>query len=167
MKKIDSLLLVCSAGISQQLVSLGILPVACNCYESVAGIWEFAGEYIGQHPVIPAWTMEELNILIGGNFPQYIVIVEKKGLGIVRYPKPDLPSDKYWSPTANMMKYILHLPTKRVETLNGAEAYGKMLCELLLAKEVLAFDCNERLRAFTTKDMFNPMTEQLEKERKY
>lgn len=159
MKKIDSSLLVCSAVKSQQLVGLGILPVACNCYESVAGQWEFAGEYVGQHPVLPAWTMEELNILIGGSFPKVLLMNEKSKEFIVKYPKPDLYRE--WSEGANMMKYILHLPTKRVETLNGAEGYAGLLQELLLAKEVNPFECNERLGAFITKEMFNPQTKNL------
>lgn len=166
MKKIDSILLVCSATISQQLVSLGILPVACNCYESTAGAWEFSGEYIGQHPVIPAWTMEELNILIGGDFPQMVLVNEKTKEAIVKFPKPDLYRSSDWTPTANMMKFILHLPNKRMETLNGAEGYAALLYQLLVTGEVKAADCNSRLEAFLTKDIFNPLAEQLEKEKK-
>lgn len=166
MKKIDSTLLVCSAAISQQLVSLGILPVACMCYESVAGQWDFSGEYVGQDPVIPAWTMEELNILIGGDFPQILVKNQKTGELLVKYPKPDLYREQDWTPAANMMKYILHLPLKRVETLNGAEAYARLLYELLVTKEIDVEECNARMEAFVTKDIFNPHTEQLEREAK-
>ena len=166
MKKIDSSLLVCSAYMSQQLIGLGVLPVGCMCYESVAGQWEFAGEYVGQSPVLPAWTMEELNILIGGDFPQILVKNQKTGELLVKYPKPDLYREKDWTPAANMMKYILHLPNKRVETLNGAEAYATMLYQLLVTKEVNVEDCNARMEAFVTKDIFNPMAEQLEREAK-
>lgn len=164
MKKIDSSLLVCSAAISQQLVSLGILPVGCFCYESVAGQWDYSGEYVGQDPVIPAFTMEELNILIGGDFPVIMRMNEKSTEVIVRYPKPDIYRTSDWTYAANMMKYILHLPGKRMETLNGAEAYAVLLYELLVTKKVKPEDCNARMEAFISKEIFNPLTEQLEKE---
>lgn len=165
MKKIDSLLLVCSAAQSQKLLSLGILPVACNCYESIAGQWEFAGEFFDQQPVLPAWTMEELNILIGGDFPQVIKNEGKAGM-IIKYPKPDLYRTTDWTQGANMMKYILYLPFKRAEFLNGAEALAVMLEQLLVTKELTAAECNARLEAFTTKAFFNPYTEQLHQEAK-
>lgn len=167
MKKIDSGLLICSAAMSQQLVGIGILPVASNCYESIAGTWEYAGEYVGQQPVIPAWTMEELNILIGGDFPQVIFRNEKNGGMIVKYPKPDLYRAQDWTRDANMMKFILRFPHKRIETFNAAEAYAILLYELILIKELNVEDCNARLEAFAEKDrVFNPITNRLEQEAK-
>lgn len=160
MKKIDSSFLVCSAENVERLLALGINPAACNCYESVAGNWEFAGEYFGQDPVIPAWTMEELNILIGGDIPRVIRTAQP----LVKYPKPDLYRESDWMPNANMMKYILHLPRKRVETLNGADAYAVLLYELLVTGEVKPEECNARLDAFITKETFNPKMAQLQKE---
>lgn len=165
MKKIDSSTLVCTATQSQQLIGLGILPIGCMCYESVGGVWEFSGEYMGQSPVIPAWSMEELNILIGGDFPQIMRMNERQHQAIMRYPKPDLYRQSDWTYAANMMKYILHLPLKRVETLNGAEAYATLLYQLLVTKEITADACNARLEAFVSKEIFNPQTEVLEKEK--
>lgn len=147
MKKIDSSLLVCSAAFSQQLIALGVLPVACMCYESTGGVWDFAGEYVGQSPVLPAWTMAELHILIGGDMP-----------------KPDLFNKQDWARGLNMMNWPVYFPKKMKAYNNGADAAAAWLEFILVEKLVKVEDCNARLEAFINKTFFNPMTEQLEKE---
>lgn len=147
MKKIDSLLLVCSAAASQQLIGLGILPVACFCYESFGGQWDFAGEYIGQHPVLPAWTLNELHVLIGGDFP-----------------KPDLFNSQDWIRGMNMMQWPLYLPRKMKPFINAADAAAALLEHLLIDNKLKPEDCNARLEAFITKDIYNPLSNKLDEE---
>ncbi len=162
MRKLDSSLLVCSADISQQLIGLGILPLSCFCYELVAGNWEYSSEYFDQSPVLPAFTMEELNTLIGGEFPEQIIP------NVIQYPKPDLLRQSSWTPERNMLKYFLYLPKEGIETFNGAEAYAVLLYKLILAKKLDVKDCNERLEGFLTARYknFNPLADALKNERK-
>lgn len=167
MKKIDSSLLVCSAAYSQQLVALGILPIACMCYESTGGIWDFVGEYVGQKPVLPAWTMNELDVMIGGDYPNDLF-------------KPEIYSQREWSAEADMLQYILYLPKSRKDHRAGADAYAAFLLYIInkvmvnpedmkeynQAKDRKKFieGINARLEAMCSQEHFNPMTETLKKE---
>jgi len=145
MQKIDSSLLVCTAEQSLALMHLGILPVSCFCYEPIdVGEYEFAGEHFDQQNAIPAWTMEELHIMIGGD-----------------YTKPDLYTTKDWRETVNMMQYIMYTPAKRKDYQSGATAAAGFLEFLLTAKEITADEANARLQAYATKEHFNPLTENL------
>lgn len=157
MKKIDSEKLVCSSSQTKQLMELGIFPVCVFCYElegdgPEAGNeatfgWVFGGEYVGQEICIPAWTKEEIGILIGGNFP-----------------KPDMYSDQEWQRQLNMIHYPVYMPNKMKAFANGAQAYAEWLIFLLKEKKVTAEDCNQRLEAFYKGEFYNPLTENLKKE---
>lgn len=154
MKKIDSEKLVCSSLQAQQLIQLGILPVCVFCYElegdgpeagsEATFCWQFAGEYMGQDDCLPAWTKEEIAILIGGNFP-----------------KPDMYSDQEWQRQLNMIHYPVYMPNKMKAFTNGAQAYAEWLIFLLNAKKVTAEDCNKRLEAFYAGECYNPKTDAL------
>ncbi len=159
MRKIDSSLIVCTAEQSQALIGLGILPASVFCYEWIldeevkppphllAHHWSFAGEYMGQDNVLPAWCMEELHVLIGGDFV-----------------KPDLFAKREWtSPAINMMQWAMFLPKKRKNFFSGAEASAAFLEFLLRSKEITAAEANARLDAFITKKFFNPMNDTLKK----
>lgn len=156
MKKIDSSLLVCTASQSKQLIGLGILPISVFCYEAVAGQWEFAGEYMGQQPVIPAWTFQELCIMIGGDFK-----------------KPDVYSRDEWTFSANMLNNIVYLPNKRLEFPNAAQAAAALLEHLLRTRKssaalttlVTVEEANARISAFADSEIYNPMSKELEKNR--
>ncbi len=161
MKKIDAELLVCSSMQANQLIMLGILPAACFCYEFIldkeateiegrtVGFYEFAGEYMGQDSVIPAWTYDELYILIGPEIP-----------------KPEMFKEKDWSMTANMMQWALMLPKKRSNYPCGAMAAAGLLEWLLINKHITPDEANGRLEAFITKKHYNPAADELEGMRK-
>lgn len=140
MEKLLSEYLVCTADQVTQLLSAGIVPLSCFCYTHTDGAYEFAGEYVGDDGAIPAWTMEELLVLIGPDFS-----------------KPDLMGEDEWTPSANMMKYPLYLPNKRVDYVSGAAAYAEVLILLIKAKQLKVKDCNERLQAFQSKQFYNPV----------
>lgn len=155
MKKIDSSLLVCTAAQAQQLITLGILPIAVFCYESTGGVWDFAGEYVGQAPVLPAWTFQELCVIIGGDFQ-----------------KPDIYSKRDWTHGANMLNAIVYLPKKRIEFPNTAQAAAALAIHLLTTRKnslstdtlLMAPEANARLEAFANGELYNPMTEALKPE---
>jgi hypothetical protein len=157
MKKIDSSNLVCTAAQSQQLIALGILPIGVFCYESTAGQWDFAGEYVGQSPVIPAWTFQELCILIGGNFT-----------------KPDMYWRESWTRSANMLNNLVFLPNKRLEFPNAAQAAAALLQHLLVTRKsseskdtlVTAAQANARLMDFADGNRHNPMSVELDEKEK-
>lgn len=144
MQKIDSSLLVCTAEHAQTLLSLGIIPVACFCYEQMPEGFEFAGEYYGQEGAIPAWTMDELFILIGGSFV-----------------KPDLFNMGDWRMEVNMMQWAVYTPKSRKNAISGAQAAAMFLEHLLKSKEVKPEEANARLAAFISKEHFNPQAEEL------
>ena len=152
MIKVNSEQLVCTAEQSQQLMALGILPISCMCYQFVAGDedeqahYEYAGEYLGEEDCIPAWTMGELHILIGGS-----------------YHKPDIRSDQEWTRTANMLEYVMYLPSKRRNFPQGAQAAAAFLEHLLAEELVKAADCNARLAAFGKDERHNPASVALDK----
>ena len=151
MKKIDSAYLVCTADQTQKLVALGILPASTFCYQWVAGDedekahFEFAGEYMGEEDCIPAFTMGELHILIGGN-----------------YMKPDIHSDADWTQSANMLEYIMYLPKSRRNFPQGAQAAAAFLEHLLADELVKAEECNARLDAFCKDIRHNPLSKHLD-----
>lgn len=153
MRKIDSSTIVCTPEQAQQIISLGIVPASVFCYEWLVGDlpeearWEFSGEYMGQPGCIPAWSLEELFVLIG---PEFI--------------KPDLMGPNEWTPTKNMMQWPMFTPKKRKDFPSGAQAAAEFLEYLLSSKIVTADECNARLDAWITKEHFNPRTDQLEKE---
>lgn len=167
MRKINSELLVCNMEQTQQLMGLGILPVSCFCYEWVGvpgktvgisngrsievrppiGEYQFGGEYVGQEGAIPAWTYEELLVLIGPD-----------------YWKPDLFGKNEWTDNINMMQFALVLPTVRKDYKNGAQAMAELLAYLLLKKEVTAKSANERMDFYVTKEHYNPVREAIKKD---
>lgn len=156
MRKINSEFLVCSVEQTQQLMGLGILPVACMCYEWLGdtmevrpanGAYEFSGEYVGQEAAIPAWTYEELLVLIGPD-----------------YWKPDLFGKNEWTDNINMMQFALVLPTVRKDYKNGAQAMAELLAYLLLKKEITAKSANERMDFYVTKEHYNPVREAIKKD---
>lgn len=161
MIKVDSSFLVCTAAQALALLKLGIAPAACMCYEYYSEEdehWQFAGEWGGgelEGPEpgtpgeIPAWTLEELHVLIGGDFG-----------------KPDLYGASDWTYQANMMQWILCLPKKRREFISGAQAAAVLLEHLLGAKLITAADANARMAAFIDKKNFNPMSEKLDQKNK-
>ncbi len=160
MRKVDSSLLVCTSDQSMALIALGILPASAFCYEWVSGDpeslkgnytgdWEFGGEYVGQDKAIPAFTMEELHVLIGGD-----------------YAKPDMYGKREWVEKVNMMQWKLYLPSKGKDYTNGAQASAALLEYLLNKKEIRAEDANARMEAYISKVHFNPLTDDLEKKAK-
>lgn len=147
MKRIDPSLFVCSPQQAQQLITLGILPAGFFCYElksftpaEGAPEYEFAGEYFDQHEPIPAWTLEELNVLIGGYFS-----------------KPDMPDAEEWTANRNMLHYILYFPDSLKSFLNGAQASAAFLIFLLQNDHITAAQANERLEAFMNGTHYNPI----------
>lgn len=145
MKKINCELLVCTAEQAQQLIKLGIQAIGCFCYTPFDGDGlEFDGEYIGQENAIPAWTMEEVLIMIGGD-----------------YNKPDLLSREDWTPNINMLQFALYLPEKRKDYKSGAQAAAELLRYLISKKEISPADANERLEHFISKQHYNVVEKQI------
>jgi hypothetical protein len=150
MKKIDSALFVCTSEQAQQLIELGIMPAAFFCFELQTGVpeggngeveqWEFAGEYFDQEPAIPAWTKEEICIMIGGYFV-----------------KPDMPDNQEWTANRNMLHYLLHFPDSSKAYRNGAQACAAYLIFLLQHDHITAAQANERLEAFMQGIHYNPI----------
>lgn len=148
MKKIDSAFLVCTAEQSQQLIGLGIIPAGAFCYEyrvddysdddGERGFYEYAGEYTGQPGVIPAWTYEELCVMIGGE-----------------YAKPDILSINDFTPNLDLMQYVLYMSNARYHFANGARAAAAMLEYGLINKKLTADECNERYDKFYSKESLN------------
>ena len=159
MRKYDSALIVCMAEQVTELMGLGILPVSFFCFEFVPfeeqqtdennGQYEFAGEYIDQQPVIPAWTLEELNIMIGGDFA-----------------KPDMYGKDDWTENTNMLHYVVYGPKSAKRFSSGAQAAAEVLIFLLKNKHITAAAVNERMLAFVEQSFYNPQNEALEKSRK-
>jgi hypothetical protein len=144
MKKIDSSLLVCTSAQSQMLLSLGILPAGTFCYEWYQAYdepenskYEYAGEYSGQLPetVLPAWTYEELCVMIGGELA-----------------KPDIMGKSEFTPNVNLNQYCLYLPKSKKYFANGARAAADMLTHMLSHKMILPEECNSRFEEFYKKD---------------
>lgn len=158
MQKIQSDKLVCTSAQSSQLIQLGIKPVGCFCYQwfgddpvgsASTGEYEFAGEYLDQNNPLPAWTYEELLVMVG---PECI--------------KPDLPDMREWRENADMMLFSVHLPSKRIDYKTGAPAMAEWLIFLLKGKHITAADANERMEYYVSGKHYNTVLEKMKKQKK-
>lgn len=138
MKKIDSSQLVCTADQSAQLITLGIIPVACFCYENIAGQYEFAGEYMGQAHPLPAWTAEELIYLMGGECA-----------------KADLEPMAGWTENKNMLLFYVDFELKLKQYPSAARANADILIYMLQKEIITAAQANERLECFADVKYYN------------
>lgn len=148
MVKIQGEMLVCSAEYSKRLIDLGVESVCNNCYEynDAEKMYEYAGEYMGQDNWLPAWTMEELFVAIGGE-----------------WVKPDLFTQKEWTPIANMMQYAYYNTEKRIDFKKGSDAAAAMLISLIETKQEPVIKVNERLRAYAEQKFYNTVVSDIEK----
>lgn len=147
MKKIDSYSIVCDAQLAWELVSIGIKKIGFYCYakrmNGDAVEWEYQGEYDPfdtVSEVIPAWTYEEIAIMIGGDLPI-----------------ATLPEIKEFAKDMNMNAYYIYTDEKRLDFRNGASANAKLLLHYILTGAMSVELANERLEAFSEGDSWNPL----------
>ena len=144
MRKIDSSKIVCTAAQVQNLISLGIEAHGVFCYEWQKSIedgsapddyvYVFTGEYIDQDVVIPAWTYEELCVMIGGDTA-----------------KPDLYSIMDFTVNRNLLQYPVYFPKSMREFPNGAQAAAAQLEYMLQNGHIIPEECNDRYTKFYEK----------------
>lgn len=129
------------------LIALGIEPVAgCFWFTPILtenDKQEWVIEYIedgvyNEHACLPAWTKEELEVMIGGE-----------------YMKPDL---QHWEGMGQMEMiryiheekvpdyFIYHLPSKLIKQQKGSNACAILLQFLLENKTINIADCNIRYK---------------------
>ncbi len=126
--------LVVSQKLSQELVELGIhRHSALNWYDtsedriSPDPIWEVGNLTNPSENSWPAWTMEELRIMVGNKFIS-----------------PDLPEPRPRPNDGEETTFFLYTAQKMYEFKSGAEATGTMLKMLLKHKYLTAEEANKR-----------------------
>lgn len=150
MIKVNAEKIICASELVIELLKLGITPASHYCYEKGdEGGWEFAGEYVGQDDVIPAWTLEELQIYMGGEFA-----------------KPDLLSKAEWTrSTVNMLQYRTFFPDKMKTYPNGANAAADCLQYMLSNDIITVAEANERMEHFIKGKNYNPLDPEKKKKK--
>lgn len=125
--------------------------MASMCYEWTEGegdtpaAYEFAGEYIGAPACIPAWTMEEISVMLGSEFNKPDMMGKEEYQ--LRVGKKDNEHER----NVRMMQFIIYFPEVKKEYQNGARAYADFLIYALKNNHVKAKECNDRLNYFYTK----------------
>lgn len=131
MEKLNISKLVCSAEQTEALLRSGIALRCGLCYSKEEDGYLFAGEYIGEPDCIPAWTYEELCVMIGGELA-----------------KPDMLGIKDFTPLGNLLQFRFYLLEKCFDYTSGAKAAAHMLIYMLENKIVTAGEVNERYLKF-------------------
>jgi hypothetical protein len=133
--------LTANPGQCKILQSLGIKAPAFLLHykiQSLPELWKTAPTMPGAEGVLPAWTKEELDAMIGPEFS-----------------KPDLWKPDKVGKEQDPESYPVYYPDKMRIFKKGAEASADALIFLLQNKHVRAYDANQRYTDLFLKDVNN------------
>lgn len=144
MNKLEQL--TASRELCDQLVDLGVEEIAIFWHDRTANRngnmteWEVK---MLDYPIpfhencIPAWTKQELDVMIGPNFPKPDLFTDRE-LGLTAAENEDTPY-KY-----NKEQYPIFLPDKLMVFASGADASAFVLIKLIEAGKLKPEDCIKR-----------------------